>query len=169
MAGILDVMEHTVNLGKEVITISEGLMFKEVKLEWQIEKGLPQVPCYITELQQVFLSLFRHACIAMQQRLVKANSENNGSYVPTIKIILSESYDNLWVKIQHNGIGLTSDEQMRLFEPFFSNSTQADDFDTGQHLSFSYYIITEQHQGHMAVTSDPDLGSTFHMQLPINH
>ena len=163
MADIVDVMEHTVNLGKEVISISEGLMFKEVKLEWLIEDGLPQVPCYITELQQVFLSLFRHACIAMQGKLGSADFE------PTIKIILSESYDNLWVKIHHNGVGLTSDEQMRLFEPFFSNSTQAEDFDTGQHLSFSYYIITEQHQGHMAVTSDPELGSTFHMQLPINH
>ncbi len=168
MADIVDVMEHTVNLGKEVITISEGLMFREVKLEWQIEKGLPQVPCYITELQQVFLSLFRHACIAMQKKLGNESLVKEG-FEPTIKIILSESYDNLWVKIQHNGVGLTSEEQMRLFEPFFSNSTQAEDFDTGQHLSFSYYIISEQHQGHMAVTSDPDLGSTFHMQLPINH
>ncbi|WP_428034138.1 two-component system sensor histidine kinase NtrB [Amphritea sp.] len=161
MADIVDVMEHTVNLGKEVITVSDGLMFKQVKLEWQVEKGLPQVPCYITELQQVFLSLFRHACIALQK---KAGMEN---FEPTIKIILSESYDNMWIKIQHNGIGLTSEEQMNLFEPFFSTTQQADSFDTGEHLSFSYYIITEQHQGHMAVTSDPAVGSTFHMQIPI--
>ena len=40
-------------------------------------------------------------------------------------------------------------------------------FDAGTHLSFSYYIITEQHQGHMAVTSDPTVGSTFHMELPL--
>lgn len=163
MADIVDVMEHTVNLGKEVISVSEGFMFRQVKLEWQVEKGLPQVPCYITELQQVFLSLFRHACIALQKKLGTEHFE------PTIKIILSESYDNMWIKIQHNGIGLTSEEQMSLFEPYFSSSQQADSFDTGEHLSFSYYIITEQHQGHMAVTSDPAVGSTFHMQLPIAH
>ncbi|MBR9866384.1 MAG: PAS domain S-box protein [Oceanospirillales bacterium] len=163
MADIVDVMEHTVNLGKEVISVSEGFMFRQVKLEWQVEKGLPQVPCYITELQQVFLSLFRHACIALQKKL------GTEGFEPTIKIILSESYDNMWIKIQHNGIGLTSEEQMSLFEPYFSSSQQADSFDTGEHLSFSYYIITEQHQGHMAVTSDPAVGSTFHMQLPIAH
>ena len=161
LADIVDVMEHTVNLGKEVITVSDGLMFKQVKLVWQVEKDLPQVPCYITELQQVFLSLFRHACLALQKKM------SVDGFEPTIKIILSESYDNMWIKIQHNGTGLSSEEQMRLFEPYFSNSEQADSFDTGEHLSFSYYIITEQHQGHMAVTSDPAVGSTFHMQIPI--
>ncbi|GGK81986.1 two-component system sensor histidine kinase NtrB [Amphritea balenae] len=163
LTNIVDVVEHTAKLGREVISVSDGLMFKQVKLEWSIEQGLPQVSCYITELQQVFLSLFRHACIAMQKKL------DQDGYEPTIKIILSESYDNLWIKIHHNGVGLTADEQMNLFEPFFSSDEDAEDFDAGQHLSFSYYIITEQHQGHMAVTSDVELGSTFHMQLPLQH
>ena len=162
MADIVDVMEHTVELGKEVISVDNGLSFHQVKLEWSVEKNLPQVPCYITELQQVFLSLFRHACASLQRRSA------DGDFVPTIKVILSEGYDSFWIKIQHNGIGLSNDEQMGLFEPYFSDNQEADEFDAGQHLSFSYYIITEQHQGHMAVTSDPELGSTFHMQLPIS-
>ncbi|MCV6611558.1 MAG: ATP-binding protein [Amphritea sp.] len=162
-ADIRSVMEHTVNLGKEVINASEGLMFRDVRLSWQVEGKLPQVPCYITELQQVFLSLFRHACTAMQKRTDEPGFE------PQIKIILSECYDNMWIKIQHNGVGLTNDEQMNLFEPFFSSNEDTGEFDAGQHLSFAYYIITEQHQGHMAVTSDPTVGSTFHMQLPIKH
>ena len=164
LADIVDVLKHTVSLGKEVISVDDGLMFKQVRLEWHIEDNLPQAPCYIAELQQVFLSLFRHACLAMQRKIAKAEI-----FKPTIKVILSESYDNLWIKIQHNGIGLTSDEQQGLFEPFFSDNPQSEDFDAGQHLSFSYYIVTEQHQGHMAVTSDPALGSTFHIQLPIKH
>lgn len=162
-ANIIDVMENTIRLANEVISVSGGLSFNQVTLERHFEKNLPLIPCYITELQQVFLSLFRHACHALQQR------SNDAAFKPTIKIILSECYDNLWIKIQHNGIGLTSEEQMSLFEPFFSNKSSAEDFDAGQHLSFSHYIITEQHQGHMAVTSDVNVGSTFHMQLPIEH
>ncbi len=161
MTDMVDVMEHTVDLGKEVISGEGGLSFNQVKLDWQVENNLPQVPCYTTELQQVFLSLFRHACVALQKRSA------DGDFEPTIKIILAQGYDSLWIKIQHNGVGLSSDEQMGLFEPYFSNTEEADDFDAGQHLSFSYYIITEQHQGHMAVTSDPAVGSTFHMELPV--
>ena len=74
----------------------------------------------------------------------------------------------MWIKIQHNGTGLTADEQMNLFEPIFTGKSAAEDFDAGQRLSFSYYIVTEQHQGNMAVTSDVELGSTFHIQLPIS-
>ena len=160
---VVDVIENTISLANEVITTSDGLNFSQVLLERKFDKNLPLVPCYITELQQVFLSLFRHACYSLDQRT------GDEGFVPTIKIILSECYDNFWIKIQHNGVGLTSDEQMYLFEPFFTNKSSADGFDAGQRLSFSYYIIAEQHQGHMAVTSDLELGSTFHIQLPIVH
>jgi PAS domain S-box-containing protein len=163
MADIVDVMENAISLANEVVSISGDLPFNQIKLELNFEKNLPLVPCYITELQQVFLSLFRHACHALAQK-----KEVEG-FVPTIKIILSKSYDNLWIKIQHNGLGLTAEEQMNLFEPFFTGKSAAEDFDAGQRLSFSYYIVTEQHEGNMAVTSDIELGSTFHIQLPVNN
>ena len=162
-ANIVEVMENTISLANEVVSISDDLPFNQIKLERNFEKNLPLVPCYITELQQVFLSLFRHACHAL---MLKQGGED---FEPMIKVILSESYDSLWIKIQHNGQGLTSEEQMNLFEPFFTGKSTAEDFDAGQHLSFSYYIVTEQHQGNMAVTSDIDLGSTIHIQLPIRH
>jgi PAS domain S-box-containing protein len=163
MADIVDVMENTISLANEVVSVSDGLAFNQIKLERDYEKNLPLVPCYITELQQVFLSLFRHACRAL---VLKKGGEG---FEPLIKVILSENYDNLWIKIQHNGLGLTTEEQMNLFEPFFTGKSAAEDFDAGQHLSFSYYIVTEQHQGFMAVTSDVELGSTIHIQLPIRH
>ena len=162
MADIVDVMENTISLANEVVSISDDLPFNQIKLERNFEKNLPLVPCYITELQQVFLSLFRHACHAL------ALKKDGEDFEPSIKVILSKSYDNLWIKIQHNGLGLTAEEQMNLFEPFFTDKSVAEDFDATQRLSFSYYIVTEQHQGNMAVTSDVELGSTIHIQLPIS-
>lgn len=160
-ADIVDVMENTITLAREVISVSDKLSFKQITLERKFEKNLPLVPCYITELQQVFLSLFRHACNSL------AMKKSMEDFEPLIKIVLSENYENLWIKIQHNGLGLSADEQMNLFEPFFTDKSSAEGFDVAQHLSFSYYIVTEQHQGNMAVTSNVDVGSTFHIQLPI--
>lgn len=162
-ADIVDVMENTISLANEVISVSNELPFNQIRLERNFEKNLPPVPCYITELQQVFLSLFRHACHALT---LKKEAEE---FEPLIKITLSKSYDNLWIKVQHNGLGLTAEEQMNLFEPFFTGKSATEDFDAGQRLSFSYYIVTEQHQGNMAVTSDVEVGSTFHIQLPIRN
>ena len=163
MADIVDVMENTITLANEVISACGDVPFNQIKLERKFEKNLPLLPCYITELKQVFLSLFRHACHAL------ALKKEGEGFEPTIKIILSESYDNLWVKIQHNGLGLTAEEQMNLFEPFFADESTTEDFDAAQRLSFSYYIVTEQHQGHMAVTSDVELGTTIHIELPIRN
>ncbi len=160
-ANIVDVMENTISLANEVLSASDDIPFNQIKIERNFEKNLPLVPCYITELQQVFLSLFRHACYAL------ALKKEKEAFEPVIKILLSENYENIWIKIQHNGLGLTAEEQMNLFEPFFTDKSSAEGFDVFQHLSFSYYIVTEQHQGNMAVTSNVEVGSTIHIQLPI--
>ncbi|SFG31677.1 two-component system sensor histidine kinase NtrB [Neptunomonas qingdaonensis] len=165
LADIVDVMENAITLANDVVSVSAALPFSKVTLVRNFEKNLPLTPCYITELQQVFISLFRHACHALELKMAAASTDPG--FKPTIKIILAECYDSLWIKIQHNGVGLNNEEQMCLFEPFFSNKAPGTDFDAGQRLSFSHYIVTEQHKGHMAVTSDVNVGSTVHIQLPI--
>ncbi|MCG8610109.1 MAG: ATP-binding protein, partial [Pseudomonadales bacterium] len=83
-----------------------------------------------------------------------------------IKVQIQKFYDAMWIKISHNGLGLSSKEQQEIFEPFFNNDHENSD-DAGKRLSFSHFIITEHHQGQMAVTSDVEVGSTFHMQLQL--
>ena len=69
---------------------------------------------------------------------------------------------------------MTTEEQQLLFEPFFASSHAAAESDTasdessdaGERLSFAQFIIAEQHQGKIAVTSDINIGTTFHIQLP---
>ena len=76
-------------------------------------------------------------------------------------------YDALWLKVQHNGRGISLQEQQVLFEPYFTNSANGgvQDYDAARRLSYPYFIITEQHRGQLAVTSDVDIGTTFHIQL----
>ena len=80
---------------------------------------------------------------------------------------MNQFYEALWIKIQHNGRGISLEQQQNLFEPFHSETGEisAEDYDAGKRLSYPYFIITEQHRGHLAVTSDVDVGTTFHLQL----
>ncbi len=160
-ASIIDIIEHTLELAKDVISVPSGLHFKEIKIERYYDKDLPLIPCYIAELQQVFLSLFRHACHALGQVQEK-------DHCPTIKIQVIECYEALWVKVQHNGVGIDYEEQQYIFEPFFNDRVTDEDFDAGKRLSFSHFIITEQHRGQLAVTSDLNVGTTFHLELPLS-
>ena len=160
LSNIVDLMEHTLELAGDVLSAPSGLSFRDIRIERNYEKDLPMIPCYATELQQVFLSLFRHAYDALCR-------VDDPGHKPTIVIQMNESYDSFWIRIQHNGVGLTNKEQLYLFEPFVGKDTPEVVYDAGKRLSFAYFIITEQHQGYMAVTSNVNVGTTFHIQMQL--
>ncbi|MGV6807724.1 MAG: two-component system sensor histidine kinase NtrB [bacterium] len=160
-------IDDSLELAEDVLSAPSGLRFRDIRVEKNYEDGLPELPGYKTELQQVFLSLFRNACHAMG-RLTDSARE------PIVKIEVAERYDAIWVKIQHNGSGLDDQEQRYIFEPFFNNDLQGDgpdseDYDPGNRLSYPYFIVTEHHNGQMAVTSDPDVGTTFHLSFQLRY
>jgi PAS domain S-box-containing protein len=158
LSNIVDVIEHTLDLAGDVFSAQSGLKFTDIQIERNYENDLPMIPCYVTELQQAFLSLFRHAYDALGR-------VNNPGHKPVIKIQMNVSYDSFWIRIQHNGVGLTNEELLYLFEPFVRKDMPEVGYDAGKRLSFAYFIITEQHQGNMAVTSDINVGTTFHIQM----
>jgi len=160
LSNIVDLMEHTLELAGDVLSAPSGLRFRDIRIERNYEKDLPMIPCYVTELQQVFLSLFRHAYDALSRVDVP-------DHKPTIVIQMNVSYDSFWIRIQHNGVGLTNEEQLYLFEPFVRKDAPEVAYDAGKRLSFAYFIITEQHQGYMAVTSKINVGTTFHIQMQL--
>lgn len=161
-ADIPVIMNHSLDLAAGLLSHSSGFNFSDITIEREYEPKLPQFPCFVAELQQVFLSLLRHAFHSICGRL------GQPGYSPVIRLEIAQFYDSLWVKVQHNGIGLNSEEQMDVFEPFFSNTSSEGSSPVEQRLSFSYFIVTEHHAGQMAVTSDPDIGTTFHIQLQLS-
>ena len=155
---VTDVLDSAIEQAGLALSIPETIAFTDITIERHYAEGLPTVPCYVTALQQVFLSLLRHCYQAISEELTPP---------PTIRIEVSDTYGEVFIRISHNGKSLTENEQRVLFEPLENNNTpEAMRIETGKRLSFSHYVITEQHQGHMAVTSAPGEGSTFHIQLP---
>jgi PAS domain S-box-containing protein len=162
-ADVPDLLEHALQLAGDVLVSTDNFRFSDIQIDKHYASGLPTLPCYNIELQQAFLSLFRHAFDAITEGQLTTTDK------PCIRIHVSESCGTLWVRINHNGKALSDEEQMTLFEPFFSNDAVSNPVnEAGKRLSFAYFIITEQHQGHMAVTSDTESGTTFHMQLSMD-
>lgn len=159
---ILEIINHSIDLCQDIFSPAEGLRFTDIEIERLFEDNLPHIPSYQAELQQVFISLFRYSLYAMQQ-------VSKDGYQPKMTIQVLTSYDNLWVKVSHNGLGIDLDEQQVIFEPFFSDEVIDKDKrrDPSQRLSFPYFIVTQHHKGHMAITSKVDIGTTFHLELPL--
>jgi len=163
LADVTAVMDHSIELAADVLSVTKGLRFKDVAINQNYADELPQLRCHVPELQQMFLSLFRYCCHALGKIEDPAHS-------PAINIEISEFYDAIWVRVQHNGRGMSNEEQQLIFEPFFAGSHAAADVaenDASERLSFVQFIVQDQHQGQVAVTSDVNIGTTFHIQLPI--
>ena len=104
--------------------------------------------------------LLRHCCHALGE-------VQQDDFEPVVSVSVHHYYEALWLKIEHNGKGIGLDEQQYIFEPFFTDAdaSRSGDYEAGRRLSYPYFIITEQHRGQLAVTSEPDSGTTFHIQL----
>ncbi len=159
-ACITGLLDHSLELAESMLSQPSGLSFSDIRIERDYGEQLPQVPCYAAELLQVFLSLLRYCCHALGTR-----GPQNAP--PTIRVQAHHYYDALWIKIGHNGGGISLDEQRHIFEPFFvgSGAAQEQQHENPRRLSFPHFIIAEQHRGELAVTSDIDRGTTFHIQL----
>jgi len=157
-----EIMDHSLELANKMLTVPKGLEFAKIHIERHYDKELPMVNCHVAEIQQVFLNLLRHCMHALSK------VETDG-FSPLIKVRILECYNALWLKITHNGLGLNADEQQSIFEPYFSHDPLDGKDDADKRLSFCHFIITEHHNGEMAVTSAPDVGTTFHMEFLLKH
>ncbi|QHE84357.1 sensor histidine kinase [Hydrogenophaga sp. BPS33] len=67
------------------------------------------------------------------------------------------------IAVSDDGIGITHDQQQRIFEPFFSTQAGAGN---GLGLTFCKNVV-ESAQGRLSVHSQPGLGAVFMIDLPL--
>lgn len=71
------------------------------------------------------------------------------------------------ITVADTGVGMSQDEQRKIFDPFFRSSTAVKTAIPGAGLGLSIAkAIIEAHRGTIAVTSSPGQGSTFTVTLP---
>lgn len=68
------------------------------------------------------------------------------------------------IRVQDHGKGMTEEEQIRIFEPFFSTKSKKENAGLGL---TTVYSIVDRHKGHIVVNSTPGKGTTFRIYLPV--
>jgi len=113
---------------------------------------IPKILGFSGKLNQVFTNLISNANQAV---------DDNGS------INISTKTTNKWILISvaDNGHGITDENLKQLFTPFFTTKPIGEG--TGLGLSISHGIIKE-HGGNILVSSQPEVGTTFTVQIPLS-
>jgi two-component system, NtrC family, sensor kinase len=128
---------------------------------------LPRLDCYPGQLNQVFMNLLSNAIDALEEMHGQVHQRHDAAdWQPTLTITTRQLNSNyIQVRFSDNGIGLSLENQARLFKQSFT--TKAIGKGTGLGMTISEQIITERHAGKILLCSLPNEGTTFSLMLPV--
>jgi len=139
---------------------------EDIAIDWHPAPSLPKVQGDPGQLEQVVMNLAVNAQDAMPDggRLIIETSrvELDETYAGKKKGVVPGPY--VMITLSDTGSGMDADTMDHLFEPFFT--TKEKDKGTGLGLATSYGIV-KQHGGNIWAYSEPGLGTTFRVYLPM--
>jgi signal transduction histidine kinase len=115
----------------------------------------PEIIAIEDQITQVLINIVINAASAIP--------ETGGTITVSTDIV---DNNNISIEITDSGVGISAENQKRIFEPFFSTKTDGDG--TGLGLTVSYGII-QSHGGTIRCKSQIDKGTTFQITLPTGY
>jgi signal transduction histidine kinase len=117
--------------------------------------GLPAVPGYPAELNQVWTNLIDNAADAMAQ---------GGTAGGTLTLRTRADADAVFVEISDDGPGVPEEVRDHLFEPFVTTKPAGEG--SGLGLENAKRIVERRHGGSLTYSTGPE-GTTFCVRLPL--
>jgi len=117
------------------------------------------VPIDPVELKQLFINLLKNAMEAIVERF----GDNPGGIL-TVDVLQTNSHYS--IRIKDNGNGIRTEDISRLFDPHFTTK-KSGPVRVGLGLNIVYRILLK-YRGKISVHSDPGMGSTFLITIPVN-
>jgi signal transduction histidine kinase len=153
VANIHEGLRSTLTMFADRLGKDSGKGSKTIAVVKEIDKSLPQIPCYPGDLNQVWTNIIDNAIAAMR--------DEGG----TLTIRTSRDGEKMVrVEICDTGPGIPEDVRERIFEPFFTTKPVGEG--TGLGLDLAWKIVVRKHHGDLRVESVP--GDTrFIVLLPL--
>ena len=152
----MDISHDTIDVNdaiKEVIEFLEKeMLYRNIRLEMNLQPGLPKVETDKGQLQQVFLNIINNAIDAVEEGGLIAIS----SGVRDEKMVR--------VSIRDDGSGIPREKLKYIFEPFYTTKEKGKG--TGLGLSISFGIM-QRLGGTILVESEISKGTTFFVEIPM--
>jgi signal transduction histidine kinase len=153
VADIHDGLRSTLTMFADRLGKDSGKGGKTIAVVKDIDRSLPQIPCFPGDLNQVWTNIIENAIAAMR--------DEGG----TLTIRTSHDGEKMArVEICDTGPGIPKDIRERIFEPFFTTKPVGEG--TGLGLDLAWKIVVKKHHGDLRVESVP--GDTrFIVLLPL--
>ncbi|WP_245245959.1 response regulator [Nostoc sp. ATCC 53789] len=162
---IHDGIDSTIMILKHRLKASEARPDIKIVKSYDI---LPDLECFIGQLNQVFMNLLANAIDALEESNIGRTYieiEANPNEI-LIQTTLTEDNNYILIRIKDNGVGMSADVQEKIFDHLFTTKSVGQG--TGLGLSIARHIVVEKHGGTLEVNSGLGNGSEFIIKLPVS-
>jgi two-component system cell cycle sensor histidine kinase/response regulator CckA len=146
------------------LELVERVLSEQIDLKRQLGHGLPPTHVDRGQIQQVILNLCINARDSMPRggtiSIRTSNVVLDGIYASAHLDVSPGPY--VLLEITDTGIGMSAEVSSRIFEPFFTTKNHG----TGLGLATVHGIV-RQSGGHLWLYSEPEIGTTFKVYLPV--
>ena len=161
---IHDSIDSTIMILKHRLKASEDRPDIQVIRDYD---KLPELECFIGQLNQVFMNLLANAIDALEESnagrtYIEIEANPNQVFIQTT---LTEDKNHILIRIKDNGVGMSADVQQKIFDYLFTTKSVGQG--TGLGLSIARQIVVEKHGGSLEINSVLGQGSEFIIKLPI--
>lgn len=163
---------RTIRLGdsiREAVRLVQTSLPKTIEVEMHIDTAEDSVHGNPSEMLQVLLNLCSNAAHAMRETcgalLVTLDNHSGPLYGWSLSTDRVEDM-HVRLSVADSGVGIPAEVLPQIFVPFFTTKKQGEG--TGMGLAVVHGIVTRC-GGHISVETEPDVGTTFHIYLPLLH
>ncbi|MEL6938014.1 MAG: response regulator [Cyanobacteria bacterium J06598_1] len=134
----------------------------------KVYRDLPLLGCYVSKLNDVFLSLVTNAIDALDEKFAQMTPEQRAKETPLLTINTSyhEYKKEIVVQVIDTGVGIHHKIQTKVFDQFFT--TKPIGQNSGLGLAIAAAIVTKEHQGELTFHSEVGMGTAFNVILPVS-
>ncbi|WP_347922122.1 HAMP domain-containing sensor histidine kinase [Pontimicrobium sp. SW4] len=158
--------KNELNISKERVKLHDIINDAAMHIELIVEDRNGYVKTHLDAINCDVLANETHFTNVIVNILDNAVKYSNDE--PKIDIYTENVGNNILLKIQDQGNGMSKSVQKRVFEKFYREHTGDVHNVKGHGLGLSYVKrIVEDHQGHVSVESEKGKGSTFIIKLPL--
>jgi len=153
-----------VQIVEESLTMLGESFSPTIEIETKIASSLPHVLVDPVHIYQAIINLCLNAKQAMNNKGKLTITMHTSKLAEQDCTSCLEQFhgDFLEISVADTGCGISDSDLSRIFDPFYSTHDMA----TGLGLSVVHGIVHEHH-GHIRVESKANVGSTFHIFLPL--
>jgi signal transduction histidine kinase len=143
-------------IGNLMPLLEPGFRKRQIRLNLELEDGLPAIQLPRDHLRQVLLNLLKNAEDAV---------DNGGQVTVRTGLVDEINTARIMLEVSDNGCGIPVEDHAQIFEPFFTRKREGQPQGTGLGLAVTYGIV-QSAGGSIEIESKPGAGTSIRISLP---